>query len=80
MENQHIFFTSGIEALKKKVREIKKTETRDMLGPKTAEKSLKGLSKSGKMGAVALLSQENIQESKNSGVPSMENKILATQS
>ncbi len=51
-----------------------------MLGPKTIEKSLKGSSKSGKMGAAALPSQENIQESRNSSVPSTKNQILATQS
>ena len=68
MENQRISFTSEIEVLKKEVREIKRAETEDMPGPKTAGKSLGGPSKFGKIGAATPPSQENIQESINSSL------------
>lgn len=46
IESQRVFFTLEIEALKKEVREMKRTEEEDMPGPKTREGNTKEPSKS----------------------------------
>lgn len=60
MENLCIFFISGIEVLKKDIREINRTEMKDTPDTQIIERKVKKLSQSRKMQAATPLSQKKL--------------------